>query len=141
MMKHYDILELIPQRPPFTMVDDLIHFDEESGIATFLIRADNLMLEDGELSEAGAMENMAQACAAWIGYYNKMNNQSVKIGVIGAMKDVHVHRLPKVGDTIKTEIRKTMDTFYNNMMLFDAKITMEDHVIVDGILKVAVLDS
>ncbi|MEO8117090.1 MAG: hypothetical protein ABI653_05520 [Bacteroidota bacterium] len=63
-----NILKLIPQRPPFVMVDHLINADEKTAETSFLILPENLLVENGFLSEAGLMENMAQTAAAKAGY-------------------------------------------------------------------------
>ena len=39
-----DILELIPQRPPFIMVDRLLHFDRIVTTAEFAVREANIFL-------------------------------------------------------------------------------------------------
>ena len=44
-----DILELIPQRPPFIMVDRLLHFDRIVTTSEFAVREDNIFLEGDEL--------------------------------------------------------------------------------------------
>ena len=65
-----DILDLIPQRPPFVMVDELLHYDPILSNTRFLIKESNILVENGLLSECGVIENMAQSCAARIGYVN-----------------------------------------------------------------------
>lgn len=123
------------------MVDRLTYCDDNRTTTQLTILADNILLENGTLSEAGLTENMAQTCAAWIGYYNKCNHKSVEIGVIGGLKDIHIYARPEVGETICTEINKAIENFFNNMMIFNAKITLSGMVIAEGEMKVALLPS
>ena len=45
-LKDIDIREIIPQRPPFRMVDRLLSYDETVSEATLLLRPDNIFLDD-----------------------------------------------------------------------------------------------
>ena len=90
-----DILELIPQRPPFVMVDHLVDFEPDRSVTDYYVREDGILVRDGHLSEAGIMENIAQSCAARIGYINKYTkNETVKLGIIGAVRDLQVTGMP-----------------------------------------------
>ena len=44
-LKDIDIGDIIPQRPPFQMVDRLLSYDETVSEATLLLRADNIFLD------------------------------------------------------------------------------------------------
>lgn len=99
-----DILTLIPQRPPFVMVDRLLSFTESGAVSGFTVQEDNLFCRDGVLLETGIMENIAQTCAARIGYINLLNRDSVKIGVIGSIKNFQLSELPAVGDRLETTV-------------------------------------
>lgn len=100
-----NILELIPQAPPFVMVDNLLYTDELTSRSSFIITADNCMVVNGLFTEGGLMENMAQTAAARAGYLAKAENKPVSGGYIGAVKDLEVSFLPKAGQEIITEIR------------------------------------
>lgn len=138
-MEEFDILELIPQRPPFVMIDRLLYCDDNRTVTQLTIRQDNILLDGGALSEAGMMENMAQTCAAWIGYYNKCQHKKVKIGVIGGMKDIRIFQQPVMNSVIETKIEKAIENFFNNMMVFYATISCKDQIIAEGEMKVALL--
>ncbi|MDR2814115.1 MAG: pseudouridylate synthase, partial [Prevotellaceae bacterium] len=58
------ILELLPQRPPFVMVDTLLYCDREVTVTSLLVRDGNIFCDNGRLTEAGVIENIAQTCAA-----------------------------------------------------------------------------
>lgn len=99
-----NILSLIPQRPPFVMVDQLLACSEKSFKTIFTIAKENVLVNKGELSEAGLLENIAQTAAAGVGYKAKENDTPVLTGYIGAIKNFDVFALPKIGDVITTEV-------------------------------------
>ncbi|MGM9747718.1 MAG: pseudouridylate synthase [Candidatus Cryptobacteroides sp.] len=108
---HFDILELIPQRKPFLFVDELIDFEQDSSLTTFRVPEDGILVRNGRLSEAGLLENIAQSCAARIGYINKINNKTILQGVIGSVKDFKVEFLPEVGSVLTTRIEVLNEVF------------------------------
>ena len=100
-----DILTLIPQRPPFVMIDSILHYDEAVTRSAFRITSGNILLENGRLSEAGLVENIAQTAAARAGYIASMSQQPAQVGYIGSLKNLRVYDLPKLEDVLETEIR------------------------------------
>lgn len=133
-----DILELIPQRPPFIMVDRLLHFDRIVTTSEFAVREDNIFLEGDELQPEGLVENIAQTCAARIGYVNLMNKESVRLGFIGAVRNLSILGTPKIGETIETTITVKEEIF--QMTLVDAEIRLNGSVIVNAEMKIALSD-
>ena len=105
------ILSLIPQRPPFVMVDELLFSDEKISTSRFLIKPDNILLENGILQEAGLMENIAQTAAARAGFSASKNNEPVKLGYIGAVKNFEVFHLPAVGELLETSVEISHQVF------------------------------
>jgi predicted hotdog family 3-hydroxylacyl-ACP dehydratase len=59
-----NVLNLIPQKPPFVMIGRLLHWDEKLTRTSFLVNDDNVFVEDGEFREPGLIENIAQTAAA-----------------------------------------------------------------------------
>lgn len=98
------VLAYLPQRPPFVMIDELLQADEQVIRTRFTIREGHLLVEDGQFTEAGLVENMAQTAAAGTGYKAQQSGQPAPVGFIGALKGLSVHHLPRVGETITTEI-------------------------------------
>lgn len=134
-----EILDLIPQRPPFVMVDELLHYDPILSNTRFLIKESNILVENGFLSESGITENMAQSCAARIGYVNKVINQSeVKIGFIGGVKNLVIHRLPLVGNFIYTDIEVVGEVM--SMILVKAVVKELDDIIAECEMKIAIVE-
>ena len=128
--------EILPQREPFVFVDRLIHYDERETVTTFLVPADHLLVEDGHLTAAGILENMAQSSAARIGYLCKyVLHVPVRIGYIGAIRKFRVHRLPAVGETVHTTVVLVEDVF--GITLVDAEVRVGEDLIAEAALKTA----
>jgi predicted hotdog family 3-hydroxylacyl-ACP dehydratase len=99
------ILQLIPQRPPFVMVDSLIEYTNLTGITGFLIPPDNILVKDGLFSEPGIIEHMAQSMSLHRGYHGFLAGlEKPKTGFIGAIKSVEIFELPKAGKLLKTYV-------------------------------------
>jgi predicted hotdog family 3-hydroxylacyl-ACP dehydratase len=101
----YNVLDLIPQRPPLQMIDKLLYADERSAKGSLHIAANNLFCEKGFFRESGLIEFIAQTAAAFTGYRNKLNSNLVKEGYIGAIKNLEIHQLPPVNAKIQAEIQ------------------------------------
>jgi len=86
------------------MVDELLHCDESCTRTAFHIREENVLVANGEFTEGGLMENIAQTAAARAGYLAMRENKPVLPGYIGAVKNFEVFGLPKVNNDLVTEI-------------------------------------
>jgi predicted hotdog family 3-hydroxylacyl-ACP dehydratase len=104
-MKEENILALIPQQPPFVMIDKLYHSDESITRTGFHIAVENVLTINGVFTEAGLLENMAQTAAARAGYTARLENKPVRLGYIGAVKNLEIFSLPQVNDQLVTEIK------------------------------------
>jgi predicted hotdog family 3-hydroxylacyl-ACP dehydratase len=100
----FDILDLIPQRPPMKMIDTLISADEKSARGQLYILESNLFCENGVLAEPGILEFIAQTAAAYTGFKNKTTSREISEGYIGAIKNVVIYELPKVNSYIESQI-------------------------------------
>jgi predicted hotdog family 3-hydroxylacyl-ACP dehydratase len=100
-----NILSLIPQKPPFVMVGKLLHSNENSTQTTFMINEANVLVANGEFTEAGLMENIAQTAAARAGYIATMEDRPVGVGYIGSVKNFEVFALPQINDELITEVK------------------------------------
>lgn len=123
---HFDILDLIPQRPPMVMVSDHIFYDEKNTVTTFFIKPDNIFCRDGYFTEPGLIENIAQTCATRIGYFNKINEKEILIGFIGAIKELKIHFLPPAETDITTEV--FIETEIMGFTLIRGKVISGDKV-------------
>jgi len=105
------ISSIIPQKEPFVMIDELMSCDEINSKTKFLVKADNILIDNDELSEAGLTENIAQTAAAGFGYLSQKNNKPVLVGFIAAIKNLEVFALPKIGEIIETTVAITNQVF------------------------------
>lgn len=98
------LLKLIPQRDPIVMVSALASYSENTVVSELEITNQTLFVTEGELKEPGLIEHMAQTVALYTGYHFYINNLQAPEGYIGAIKGVEIKKLPKVGETLTTEI-------------------------------------
>ena len=132
-----NIRELLPQRPPFVMVDTLLHCDREVTVTSLLVRNDNIFCDNGLLTEAGVIENIAQTCAARMGYIQRyVRNGSVMLGFIGAIRNMQIRRMPKAGETITTRISIAEEIF--QMTLVNAEVCAGEELIASAEMKIAI---
>lgn len=138
-LKNIPITTLIPQRPPFVMVDRLESCDITDAVTVLCIREDNLFLEDRGLSAAGMIENMAQSCAARMGCVNMMRGESVKIGFIGDIRNCTIIRQPRQGETLHTHVHIIEDVFH--LTLADVTVKVKDETVATARMKIALTDT
>ncbi|RYE24347.1 MAG: 3-hydroxyacyl-ACP dehydratase [Sphingobacteriales bacterium] len=99
--------QYIPQAAPFIMVGEVLEANEQLSKTSFTVAKDNILVKNGHFTEGGLVENMAQTAAAGMGYRGKQEGKHPIVGFIGALKNLHVNELPKVGDVLTTEARFT----------------------------------
>lgn len=135
-LENIDIHELLPQQEPFVMVGKLVHFDMQLTTTTTLVKDDNVFVENGYMTAEGLIENIAQTCAARIGYVNKyILKKGIQIGFIGAIRDLKIQSLPKVGDIIETQVTVMEQVF--GMILASAEVKVNNKTLVTTEMKIA----
>ncbi len=103
-----DIKNYLPHRKPMLMVDMILKMDEEKVETIFEIKEDNIFVKKSTFTEAGLIENAAQACSSIVAkdVFVDENNQNKadvdSVGYISSIKVLKIHKLPKVGSRIKT---------------------------------------
>ena len=136
ILSEIPILELLPQRPPFVMVDHLTDYSETQSTCCLTVRPDNVFFEQGQLAAAGLIEHIAQTCAARLGYYNKyILKTGVRLGFIGEVKNLSIVRLPREGEQIATTITIMQEIF--DVTLVNAEVRVGEEVIATTSLKIA----
>ena len=121
------------------MIGALCHFDMECTVSSLHIKESNLFVSNGKLTSPGIIENIAQTCAARIGYINKyILLKGVQIGVIGAINEFELYDFPRVGETIITEIRLIDEVF--GMLLVSATVNSGNKLMVKTKMKIAIKD-
>lgn len=120
------------------MIDRLLSSDEVYSTTELEVRYDNIFVENEQLTASGLIENIAQTCAARIGYINLSSGQPVKIGVIGSISNLTISRTPKVREKLTTTIQLLEEVFNVTMVLASIKIGEEE--IVNANMKIALTD-
>ncbi len=139
-LRTIDIHELLPQQEPFVMVGQLVHFDMTRTVTETTIGSENMFVENGQMTASGLIENIAQTCAARIGYVNKyILKKGIQIGFIGAIRNLEVKALPAVGDTIRTTVDVVEEVF--GMILANASIECNGVTMVTTEMKIAIKGS
>ena len=83
------------------------------------------------------MENIAQTCAARIGFYNKyILKKDVQMGFIGAVRNYVVRRFPEVGEIITTKVNILEEIF--GMTLANAEVMCDGEVVATAEIKLSV---
>ncbi|OFX72197.1 MAG: hypothetical protein A2X12_10350 [Bacteroidetes bacterium GWE2_29_8] len=133
-VKDFRITGVIPQRSPIVMVDELTYCDEYSATTKFCIESDNIFCENNFFQEVGIIENIAQTAAAMSGHKLLLNNQPIKLGFIGAIKNLHVYRLPIVFSTIETTV--TIENKVMNVQFIKGIVRVGDNIIAECEMKI-----
>jgi len=134
-----DVRTLLPQQPPFVMIDKLLHFDEVRTTTELEVRSDNIFTEGNELNPCALVENIAQTCAARMGYINSyICKGKVKLGFIGSIRNLNVLRPVYVGERVVTTVEVKEEVL--SLTLVEATVKVGDEVIVTAQMKIALSD-
>ncbi|MDH5365923.1 MAG: hypothetical protein OEW67_02995 [Cyclobacteriaceae bacterium] len=111
IIKDDEILDYIPQRFPFVMIDSVYEKGESYVTTGLSITDDNIMTEAGEFKDGGLIENIAQTAALYAGTKFKDAGKDIPLGYIAGIKDVKIFQNPSSGSKIFTTT-----TLTNEMM-------------------------
>ena len=117
------------------MIDELVSATATGAETRWTVPADNVLLEGGVLPASGLMEHVAQSAAAWTGKQAQDKHEPVRIGYIGAVKKMTVHRLPAVGETLHTTISVIESVF--DITLIYAEVRTDTGLVAELDLKIA----
>ena len=131
-----DICKYIPQRYPIVQIDKFFGIDGDSSTTGILIKDDNILCCDGELTDGGIIEHIAQSGAMHIGYESISRGEKVPLGFIGSINKMTINRLPKAGEELRTTI--TMEAKVGDISLIGATVKSGNEVIATGKMKVAI---
>lgn len=138
-VRQIDVHTILPQQEPFVMIGRLEHFDMKRIETSLEIKEDNIFVEHGAFTAPGLIENIAQTCAARIGYINTyILKTGIRIGFIGAIRNFSVNALPKVGEHIFTSVEIMEEVF--GMLLARAETTSDGALIASTEIKIAIKD-
>lgn len=131
---------ILPQRVPFVMVSRLVSFSYPRTVTEFDVAGENAFIQDGILLREGLIENVAQTCAARIGFINKyILHKPVNIGYVCAVNDFRISRSPRIGETLVT----TMDVAseFGTVLVVSAEIRSGSETIAEGSMTIALDES
>ena len=135
--KQIDVTTLLPQQPPFVLIDHLLQYEEKTTTTSLQVREENMFVEDGQLNPCAYVENIAQTCAARLGYINKyIYHRDVCIGFIGAIRNLVVLRSAHVGEKLTTTI--TVREEVMQLTLVDAIVHVGEETVCTAEMKIAV---
>lgn len=136
-LRTIDVHDILPQQEPFVMIGRMTHFEMRTSTTETFIGDSNIFVDGGKLSASGMLENIAQTCAARIGFYNKyILHKDVQVGFIGAVRNYVVYSLPSAGDVITTKVDILEEVF--GMTLAVAEIRNGGEVIATAEIKLSV---
>lgn len=125
--------KLIPQKPPFVMVDALYHFEPQKIIAGLTISEENLFSKAELFTAPGLIEHMAQTVALYTGYQYYLKEAPAPVGYIGAIKKVEIFKLPEIGNVLKTSVNVLHDIM--GVTLVTAQTTCNGKIIATSEMK------
>ena len=128
-----DISAFIPQRPPFVFIDTIVDVSDTVARTRYTVTEANPLVTDGILPLSGLMENAAQTCAVRAGFCG-----GNKIGFIGAVKTMQASRLPKIGETLTTEVVLVQEVM--NISLIECTTKVAEEMIATTTLKLAIIE-
>ena len=137
-----DIKNFLPHRQPMLMECKTPYLDSESVETHFDITEDCVFTDkNGRFSEAGLIENAAQACSAITGQDffedDDLEGKGNKVvGYISAIKKVEIYFLPQTGDTLitKAKLVSRYDTDEMSICTIEASSFTNDDLVVNCIL-------
>ena len=128
-----NILDFLPHRPPFVMIDEISIDTNGNGQSSFSIVADNVLVQDNFFTESGLIENMAQTAGAAMGL-KQQADKSPSLGFIGALKNLKIYTLPRVGAVLHTEVNFAHQVL--NVLLVNGTVKSENNILATCELKI-----
>jgi len=127
------VKNLIPQKLPFVMVDELVAYSEESLNSQFTIVADNLFFHNGYFVESGIIEHMAQSVALHTGYQFFLLKKPAPTGYIGSIKSIEITRLPTLNEVLETSVSIIQE--FMGITLVEIEVKINNELLAKGQMK------
>jgi 3-hydroxyacyl-[acyl-carrier-protein] dehydratase len=128
------VYDYIPQREPFVYISGIAQTGSNVFTTYFHIPDDCLLCSGGRATEAALIENMAQSAAAMEGYSARQTGMPVKIGFIGAVKELEISYLPTTGSRIETTVEQENQVM--NINIVKCKVYYEGKIIAACLLNI-----
>lgn len=127
------VLNLIPQKFPFVMVDELLNYSEENLKSRFTVGSNNIFVCNDFFIESGVIENMAQSVALHTGYQFFLLNKIAPTGYIGSINKIEINRLPRLGEILETNVFILQE--FMGVTLVDIEVMIKGKIIAKGQMK------
>ncbi|WAS97877.1 ApeP family dehydratase [Nannocystis punicea] len=128
------VAELVPQRPPMLLVDEVVAADDDGITCAAVVRADNLFLAGGRLHASALLEYMAQTIAAFAGLRAREGGQPPALGLIAACRGLELHAEHlAVGDPLQIVATRV---FAGAMAEYRAAVTCRGQPLAEAVLSV-----
>ena len=128
MKTDLDIAGLVPHSGAMSWLDRVIEADAESLLAEATLRADHLLVRDGQLGAAAGVEYMAQAAAAWAGYQRHLQageDGAARIGFLLGTRRYQCNRPAfRVGEVLRVHVQRLFQAD-NGLGQFECVITVD----------------
>jgi predicted hotdog family 3-hydroxylacyl-ACP dehydratase len=134
MIANKDLVKnLIPQKSPFVMVDELMAYTKETLHARFTVNTKNLFVYKDHFQESGIIEHMAQSVALHTGYQFFLINKPAPTGYLGSIKNIEITRLPKLDEVLDTTVAILQE--FMGITLVEIEVKINDELIAKGQMK------
>lgn len=129
-----DITSFLPHRDAMCLLHRLIEVEGESLVAEADIRSDNIFADANGVGAWVGIEYMAQAVAAWSGYYARQKGLEPQIGYLLGTRIYKCDR-PNfyLGECLRISVMRDMQ-MANGLSRFDCTIEIEGNLIVQAAL-------
>jgi len=111
------IIDFIPQRTPFVLVDRVLECNKDFTLSKFRVEDSHLLCVDGVLQEGGLIQNIAQTAAAGHGIFMHSQGKEVVRGFIGSVKKLRIFSLPKKGVELITKVENLSEVMNVNIIM------------------------
>lgn len=124
---------LIPQKKPFVMIDQLINFSEKKIVAGLTVNESNIFARADVFQEAGLIEHMAQTVALHTGYDFYLQQKEAPVGYIGAISSINIERLPRCNESLETTAEILQE--FAGITLVQLEVKINGEIIASGQMK------
>ncbi|MEO1449775.1 MAG: hypothetical protein AAFV07_09595 [Bacteroidota bacterium] len=143
LVSQANIHTLIPQRPPFIMVDNLLSADETLIETSFYIQPGNVFVENREFQASGLIEHLAQSGAAGIAYQylqSRTGQSGPPVGgeiegFLASISHLELLQLPEVDMIIRSSIRPMKQ--FGRMVLIAGEVWDNEQLLMKCRMKLA----
>jgi len=128
------VAELVPQRPPMLLLDDVLAAGEHDITCSAVVRPDNLFAAANRVHASVVLEYMAQAIAAFAGLRARAAGQPPALGMIAACRNLELHAEHlAVGDRLHVVATRV---FTGAMAEYQAAVTRRGEPLAQAVLHV-----